>query len=545
MHQIKTINTKPFNDQKPGTSGLRKPVKTFQEKNYLENFIQSIFNSMEGGAKGKNISLGGDGRFFNKEAIQIILKMAVANEIKKVLVGKDGFLSTPATSHIIRKYKLDGGIILSASHNPGGPEGDFGVKFNISNGGPAPEKVTSKIYKETLKVKYYKIATIDDIEISKIDKIKINNTTIQIIDPVDDYVSLMEELFDFEKIQQLFNSGFSLCYDALHAITGIYAQELFTRRLKGPNIILKNCDPLPDFGGGHPDPNLKYASSLVSLMFSDSAPDFGAASDGDGDRNMILGKKFFVTPSDSVAILAAHSCKVPGYKRGLLGVARSMPTSCALDLVAKDLDIPCYETPTGWKFFGNLLDANKITICGEESFGTGSNHIREKDGLWAILFWLNIIAEERKSVAQIVKEHWGKYGRNYYTRHDFEEVDSDKAKAMMEHLEKNLSWLINKEFDGLLVKHADNFSYKDPVDGSISQNQGIRVIFSNGSRIVYRLSGTGTKGATIRIYIEGYTKDKNLLNEDTQEFLARLIKISRQISKIKEFTGRSEPTVIT
>ncbi len=546
MYEIKKVETVPFDDQKPGTSGLRKPVATFQKANYLENFIQSIFDSMDGGAKGKTLVVGGDGRYYNKRAIQVIIKMAAANGIRQLMVGKDGLLSTPAVSNIIRKYHLDGGIILSASHNPGGPEGDFGVKFNIENGGPAPEKVTNKIYEKSLNITRYLIAEGPEVNITQIGaRTNILDTEVIVIDPVKDYAELMESLFDFDKIRQLFSSSFTMRYDALHAVTGIYAREIFVNRLGAPEESLRNCDPLPDFGGGHPDPNLKYAAELVSIMFSENAPDFGAASDGDGDRNMILGNHFFVTPSDSLAIITANGHIPPGYTGGLSGVARSMPTSQAVDLVAQGLSIPCYETPTGWKFFGNLLDAGKITFCGEESFGTGSNHIREKDGIWAILFWLNILADKRTSVAELVKKHWQEFGRNYYTRHDFEEVDREGANSLMKDLESQLAELVGQTLTGRKVVVADNFCYHDPVDGSESCNQGIRIIFDDKSRIIYRLSGTGTKGATIRIYIEGYTKDPGKLNQDTQAFLADLISLSRSLSRIKEHTGRQEPTVIT
>ncbi len=546
MYTKKEVKTSPFSDQKPGTSGLRKPVTTFQKPHYLENFIQSIFDTMEGGVKGKQLVVGGDGRYYNKRAIQIIIKMAAANGVSLLKVGRGGHLSTPATSHIIRKYGLSGGIILSASHNPGGPQGDFGVKFNIENGGPAPEKVTSRIFERSLEIDRYFIAEGPDVDLEKVGaETRVLDTVVEVIDPVSDYALLMEELFDFKEIRRLFASGFTMLYDALHAVTGIYAREIFVNRLGAPEESLRNCTPLPDFGGGHPDPNLKYAAELVQVMFSDNAPDFGAASDGDGDRNMILGRKFFVTPSDSLAIISSNHACAPGYNKGLNGVARSMPTSCAVDHVAKDMKIPCFETPTGWKFFGNLLDANMITLCGEESFGTGSDHIREKDGIWAVLFWLNILAVKRQPVSEINRNHWLRYGRNYYTRHDFEEVDRDGATRLMKHLEGQLMSLSGTEINGRKVQVADNFCYHDPVDGSQSCNQGIRIIFEDGSRIVYRLSGTGTKGATIRIYIEGYTRDKGRMNEDTQSFLSPLIQLSRKLSKIKEFTGRQEPSVIT
>ncbi len=546
MYKIEEVKTRPFSDQKPGTSGLRKAVTRFQEPNYLENFVQSIFDAMPGGAKGSTLMLGGDGRYYNREAIQVIIKMAAANGVSRLLVGAGGICSTPAVSNIIRKFKLSGGIILSASHNPGGPTGDFGIKYNIKNGGPAPEKVTTAIYEKSKALERYLIAKGPDVDIDIPGATyDIAGMDLEIIDPVKDYVELMEELFDFSQISKLLSGGFSLVYDALHAVTGPYARAIFVDKLGASEDCLRNCVPLPDFGGGHPDPNLKYAKELVDIMFSNNAPDFGAASDGDGDRNMILGRRFFVTPSDSVAILSDHAVEVPGYKTGLSGVARSMPTSTALDMVANSLGIDCYETPTGWKFFGNLLDASRITICGEESFGTGSDHVREKDGLWAVLFWLNILALRKVSVGEIVRTHWKKYGRNYYTRHDFEEVEPDGAHKMMSALQDKLGTLPGTMLAGRKVSLADNFCYHDPVDGSESCNQGIRIIFDDKSRIIYRLSGTGTKGATIRIYIEGYTRDRSLLEQDTQDFLRELIAASRKISDIEAYTGRSEPTVIT
>lgn len=546
MYRIEEIQTVPFDDQKPGTSGLRKKVNVFQTKNYLENFIQAIFDTMPGGAKDSQLVLGGDGRYYNREAIQIIIKMAAANGVFRILVGKGGILSTPAVSHLIRKYKLSGGIILSASHNPGGPEGDFGVKFNIKNGGPAPEKITYRIYERALSLDRYFITRGPDVDIDHVgEKHYVADMAVEIIDPVKDYVELMEYLFDFEKIHKLIRAGFVLRYDAMNAVTGPYARAVLVDKLGASEESIMNSEPLPDFGGIHPDPNLKYAVDLVSMMYSPDSPDFGAASDGDGDRNMILGKNFFVTPSDSLAILAAHAADVPGYSEELSGVARSMPTSRAVDLVAKDFGINCYETPTGWKFFGNLLDAGRITLCGEESFGTGSNHVREKDGLWAVLFWLNILAVRREPVSQIVRKHWQKYGRNYYTRHDYEEVDRAVALGLMENLQGMLSDLTGASIAGRMVKVADNFCYHDPVDESESCNQGIRIIFEDGARIIYRLSGTGTSGATIRIYIEGYTKDRNLLNQDTQDFLSDLIHAARKLAEIEKRTGMRVPTVIT
>ena len=542
---IQTVVTQPFSDQKPGTSGLRKKVPIFKQPNYLENFIQSIFDSLEG-FSGQTFILGGDGRYYNRQAIQIILKMAAANGVGRMLVGQGGILSTPAASCIIRKNQAFGGIVLSASHNPGGPEEDFGVKYNISNGGPAPEKVTSAIYERSKVIDSYKIIEARNINLDQLGSQKIGEMRVEVIDSVADYAELMESLFDFSKISELLRSGkFKICIDSLHAVTGPYAKNIFEQLLGAPAGTVQNGMPLEDFGGGHPDPNLVYAHDLVEIMFGDNAPDFGAASDGDGDRNMILGKNFFVTPSDSLAILAANAKLVPGYSSGLAGIARSMPTSAAADRVAEKMGLDCYETPTGWKFFGNLLDAEKATLCGEESFGTGSNHVREKDGLWAVLFWLNILAARQESVEDIVKEHWKTYGRNYYSRHDYEGIESDKANTLMENLHSLLPSLPGKQYGQYDVKYADDFSYTDPIDGSISRKQGIRIGFSNGSRIVFRLSGTGTQGATLRLYVESYEPDANKQDQDTQITLSPLISLADEIAQIKNITGREKPTVIT
>ncbi len=490
---IRTVATKPFADQRPGTSGLRKKVTVFQEAHYLENFIQSTFNSLEG-FQGKCLSSGGDGRFFNREAIQIVIKIAAANGFGRVVVGKGGILSTPAVSALIRASHAYGGIILSASHNPGGPQGDFGVKYNISAGGPAPENVTEAIFGHTKTIASYKVSDAADVDIDHLGTVKVEGMEVEIIDPVTQYLSLMKTLFDFDAIRALFASGFRMRYDALHAVTGPYAHVIFEDELKaGPGTVVSGT-PLPDFGGHHPDPNPTYAKPLYDFMMSPDAPDFGAASDGDGDRNMILGRGVYVTPSDSLAILSANAKIAPGYAKGLAGVARSMPTSAAADRVAAKLGIKSYETPTGWKFFGNLLDANLATLCGEESFGTGSSHIREKDGVWAVLFWLSILAKRRISVLDLVNEHWRTYGRNYYTRHDYEAIDLDAAHGLMDALRAATTTLPGKTFGSHKVEAADDFAYHDPVDGSDAADQGIRVMFEGGARIVYRLSGTGTVG---------------------------------------------------
>lgn len=546
---IHSIPTKPFNDQKPGTSGLRKRVPAFQQPHYLENFVQSIFDTIAA-PPGATLTLGGDGRYYNREAIQIILKMAAANGFGRVLVGQGGILSTPAASCIIRKYQTYGGIILSASHNPGGPDGDFGIKYNTANGGPAPEKVTEAIFANSKKISQYRILQALDIELDAIGESDIGGMQVQVIDPVVDYADLMASLFDFNAIHGLLNSGFRMKFDAMHAVTGPYAKEIFLNRLDAPADSVMNVVPLEDFGGGHPDPNLTYAHELVEIIYGDNAPDFGAASDGDGDRNMILGKHFFVTPSDSLAVIAANAKLAPGYAKGVAGIARSMPTSAAADRVAAKLGIPCYETPTGWKFFGNLMDAGKVTLCGEESFGTGSDHVREKDGLWAVLFWLNILAAKqqlkaRQSVEQIMMAHWAQFGRNVYSRHDYEALPSDAANGVMQHLHASFNQLTGAQFGRYTIKTCDDFSYTDPIDGSVSTGQGIRILFSDGSRIVFRLSGTGTEGATLRIYLEAFEPDVNQHHLDAQVALAELIKIALQISELTKRTGRDKPTVIT
>ena len=539
-----TISTQPFLDQKPGTSGLRKKVTVFQQPHYLENFVQSIFDSVSILANA-TLTLGGDGRFYNRVAIQTIIKMAAANGFAKVIVGQGGILSTPAASHIIRKYNTLGGIILSASHNPAGPSEDFGIKYNTPNGGPAPEKITEAIFAKSKVINAYKIADFSDVNIDIIGETQLEGFAVQVINPVTDYADLMANMFDFAAIKNLFNTGFKLKFDAMYAVTGPYAKEILVNRLGAPQSCLMNCEVSETFGGGHPDPNLTYAHELVEVLYGQNAPDFGAASDGDGDRNMILGNHFFVTPSDSLAIIAANATLIPAYKQGVAGVARSMPTSGAVDRVAKKLNIPCYETPTGWKFFGNLMDADKVTLCGEESFGTGSNHVREKDGLWAVLCWLNIIAAKKQGVEDIVKRHWLEYGRNVYSRHDYEAVPSDIASGVMAHIKSQFTSLPNQKFGKYCIKTADDFSYTDPIDGSISTGQGIRIIFTDDSRIVFRLSGTGTDGATVRIYLEAF--EPNVANHhlDAQLALAEMIEIAEEISQLKQRSGRTAPTVIT
>lgn len=541
---IRTVQTTPYLDQKPGTSGLRKKVPVFQQKNYAENFIQSIFNSLDG-FKGETLVIGGDGRYYNREAIQIAIKMAAANGFGRILVGRGGILSTPAASNVIRKYKAFGGIVLSASHNPGGPTEDFGIKYNIGNGGPAPEKVTDAIYAGTRTIESYKIAEVADINLDMEGSQDVAGMEVVVIDPVSDYAELMEKLFDFRAIRNLIGGGFRIVFDAMSAVTGPYAKEILENRLGAAKGSVLNFIPLPDFGGHHPDPNLVHARALYEEMMSDDAPDFGAASDGDGDRNLIIGKGIFITPSDSLAMLAANASLAPGYSKGLAGIARSMPTSAAADRVAEKLGIGIYETPTGWKFFGNLMDAGLVTICGEESAGTGSNHVREKDGLWAVLLWLNILAVRMESVQDIARQHWTTYGRNYYSRHDYEEVDSDAANGLVTVLRDQLATLPGKTFGKLKVATADDFSYNDPIDKSVSNNQGIRILFEGGSRVVFRLSGTGTSGATLRVYIERYEPDASKHDTETQEALADLIAVADLIAGIKTRTGRTEPTVIT
>jgi phosphoglucomutase len=540
-----TTPTAPIAGQRPGTSGLRKKVAVFRQPGYLENFVQAIFDALEG-FRGQTLVLGGDGRFHNDAAIQVILRMAAANGFGRVLVGQHGILSTPAASCVIRKHAAFGGIILSASHNPGGPDGDFGIKYNTGNGGPAPEKITEAIYANTQGIVRYLTTDTPDVDLATQGTGSVGAMQVVVIDPVADHADLLATLFDFDRIGALLRSGsFRMCFDAMHAVTGPYAHEIFVKRLGAPGASVMNGVPLPDFGGGHPDPNPTYAEDLIKVMFASAAPDFGAASDGDGDRNMIVGRRFIVTPSDSLAVLAANAHLVPGYAAGLKGVARSMPTSAAVDRVAEKLGIRCYETPTGWKFFGNLLDAGQVTLCGEESAGTGSDHVREKDGVWAVLFWLNILAVRGESVEAILRDHWRTYGRNYYSRHDYEGVDSAAANALVARLRESLATLPGQTLDGATIASADDFAYTDPVDGSVSSAQGIRIGLADGSRIVFRLSGTGTEGATLRVYLERFEPDPARHAVETQQALAPLIALAERLAGIRERTGRDAPTVIT
>jgi phosphoglucomutase len=543
--QVQTVSTSPIDGQLPGTSGLRKKVTVFQRPGYLENFVQSVFDAL-GGIAGHTLVLGGDGRFHNDRAVQTILRMAAANGAARVLVGQGGILSTPALSDLIRQRGAFGGIVLSASHNPGGPDGDFGIKYNIGNGGPAPEKLTEAIHRHTLSIKRYLWLDSADIDLQRLGTTMLGAMQVEIIDPVASYARLMQRLFDFERIRVLLRRpGFRMRFDAMHAVTGPYAHALLEGLLGAPPGSVMNGVPLPDFGGGHPDPNPTYADQLVAVMHATDAPDFGAASDGDGDRNMILGRRFIVTPSDSLAVLAANATLVPGYAGGLKGVARSMPTSAAVDRVAEALNIPCYETPTGWKFFGNLLDAGMCTLCGEESAGTGSDHVREKDGLWAVLFWLNILARREGSVEQILREHWQRFGRNFYSRHDHEGIDSTVANAMFDDLRGALPGLAGKRFAAGTISRADDFSYTDPVDASVSRKQGLRMFFDDGSRVVMRLSGTGTEGATLRVYLERFEADASRHGLETQTALQTLIDSAEALAGIRARTGRTRPTVIT
>jgi phosphoglucomutase len=541
---VLTVATTPYEGQKPGTSGLRKKVKVFQQPNYAENFIQSVFDVVDG-KEGALLVIGGDGRYHNRAVIQQAIRMAAANGFARIMVGQGGILSTPAASHLIRKYGALGGLILSASHNPGGPDEDFGIKYNVSNGGPAPEKVTDAIYARTQTIDHWLAVDTPGVDLDRLGTVQVGGASVEIVDSVADYAALMEELFDFDAIRAMASDGFTLAFDAMSAVTGPYAREIFERRLGFAPGTVRNGMPLEDFGHHHPDPNLVHAKDLYDLMMSADAPDFGAASDGDGDRNLIIGKGRFITPSDSLAMLAANAHLAKGYRSGLKGIARSMPTSAAADRVAQALGIPCFETPTGWKFFGNLLDAGMATICGEESAGTGSDHVREKDGVWAVLLWLAILAERRISVDALARDHWARFGRNYYARHDYEALPTDKANALIAALTAALPDLPGQSFGPLTVAAADSFSYADPVDGSLSANQGLRVLFEGGSRVVFRLSGTGTEGATLRVYLERYEPAGGALDEETPAMLADLIAAADAIAGIARHTGRTEPDVVT
>ncbi|MBC2669356.1 alpha-D-glucose phosphate-specific phosphoglucomutase [Novosphingobium piscinae] len=541
---IREVSTRPFADQKPGTSGLRKKVRVFQQPHYAENFIQSVFDVIAG-KEGATLIIGGDGRFLNREVIQVAIRMAAANGFARVLVGQGGILSTPAASHVIRKYGALGGLVLSASHNPGGPDEDFGIKYNIANGGPAPESVTEAVHARSLVIDRYRTIEAADVDIDSLGTRRLGDLVVEVIDPVADYAELMAGLFDFAAIRALFAGGFRMRFDAMHAVTGPYAHEILERRLGAPAGTVVNGTPLPDFGHQHPDPNLVHARDLYDLMMGPDAPDFGAASDGDGDRNLIIGQHQYVTPSDSLAVLAANAHLAPGYARGLKGIARSMPTSAAADRVAAALGIPLFETPTGWKFFGNLLDAGLATICGEESAGTGSDHVREKDGLWAVLLWLNILAVRRQPVTQVMAEHWARYGRNYYARHDYEAIATDRADALMAALRGSLATLPGRATAAGAVASADDFAYTDPTDGSVSARQGVRIGFADGSRMVFRLSGTGTEGATLRVYLERYVATDGDLAQATAEALAPLVAAAEEVAGIARFTGMDQPSVIT
>ena len=542
---VRTVPLRPFDGQRPGTSGLRKKVPVFQQPGYVESFVQSLFDVLPDRA-GKTLVVGGDGRYFNDAAIQIILRLAAANGFARALVGRNGLLSTPAASNVIRSRAAYGGIILSASHNPGGPEGDFGIKYNVSNGGPAPEKVTEAIYARTKEIDRYLTVDAPDLDIGRVGTSQLGAMRIEVIDPVADYATLMQRLFDFDRLRALFASGrFRMCFDAMHAITGPYAKDILERQLGAPEGTVINGVPKPDFGGGHPDPNPVWASELLGVVNADSGPDFGAASDGDGDRNMIVGRRFIVAPSDSLAVLAANATLVPQFRAGLKGVARSMPTSGAVDRVAQSLGIRCFETPTGWKFFGNLLDAGMVNLCGEESAGTGADHVREKDGLWAVLFWLNIVAVREQSVEQIVRDHWRRYGRNYYSRHDYEALDSRTATALMDDLRAKLGSLAGQRFSATQVASASDFSYVDPVDKSTTSHQGICVTFGDNARVVLRLSGTGTEGATLRVYLERFEADPERQGQDTQKALADVATAVEAFAGIRSRTGRASPDVIS
>ncbi len=545
---MNTVVTTPFTDQRPGTSGLRKKTRVFMQPNYLENFVQSVFNAVRESTgadfREEMLVVGGDGRYYNREAAHIIIRMAAANGFRRVLVGRGAILSTPAVSAVIRRRDALGGLVLSASHNAGGIDEDFGIKYNVRNGGPAPESVTERIYQQTLAIKEYRTLDHADIDLDTVGAVKVGDMEVVVIDSLEDYTAVMEELFDFERLRAHFREGFRMTFDAMSAVTGPYARHILEERLGAPAGTVINGEPLEDFGGHHPDPNLVHAAELVARLSAADAPDFGAACDGDGDRNLILGRNFFVSPGDSLAIIAEHAQgAIPGYREGLAGIARSMPTSTAADRVAAALGIKAYETPTGWKFFGNLLDAGLVTLCGEESFGTGSDHVREKDGLWAVLAWLSILAATRKSVEEVVRDHWRRFGRSYYQRHDFEGLDADAAGLMIEALREKLPTLPGTGFAGGEVATADDFSYTDPVDGGTSARQGIRLLLADGSRVVCRLSGTGTSGATLRLYVERYAADDG--DREVDDVLAPLVRAAKELLELREYCNRDEATVVT
>ena len=541
---IRTVPTKPYPDQRPGTSGLRKKVQAFQQPHYVENFVQAIFDCVPD-RDGAKLVVGGDGRFYNREAIQQVIKIAAANGFGHIVVGRGGILSTPAASNLIRVRGAIGGVVLSASHNPGGPDGDFGIKFNVANGGPAPESFTEAAFARSKAIDAFRIVEAADIDLDRLGVTRLHETTIEVVDPVADYQALMERLFDFDRIRDMFRSGFRFSFDAMGAVTGPYAKAIFERALGAPDGCVLNGVPLPDFGGHHPDPNLVHAAHLYEAAMRPDGPDLSAASDGDGDRNLIIGKGCFVSPSDSLAVIAANAHLAPGYAGGIAGVARSMPTSGAADRVARKLGVNVFETPTGWKFFGNLLDAGLVTICGEESAGTGSSHVREKDGLWAVLMWLNILAVRRQSVLDVMRAHWAQFGRNYYVRHDYEEIDAAGANDLMGALRGRLASLAGSDLGGKRISVADEFSYLDPVDGSLSSNQGVRILFEDGSRIVFRLSGTGTVGATLRVYLEQFEADPSRHNLDVASVMAPIAAAAVAVAEIPAFTGRLKPDVVT
>lgn len=545
---ILAVPTQAFPGQLPGTSGLRKKVNVFQQPHYLENFVQALFDVLHGvdqAATGLTLVVGGDGRFHNREAVQSILRMAAARGYARVLVGQGGILSTPALSAMVRRHQASGGIVLSASHNPGGPDGDFGIKYNAANGGPAPEKLTQAVYERTLTLNSYRISDAPDVALDTQGLQQMEGTRIEVIDPVADHADLMRSLFDFDAIRALFASGFRLRFDAMWAVGGPYAKAIIEGELGAPAGTVVHGEPLEDFGGLHPDPNPAYADDLVAHLMADDAPDMGAASDGDADRNMILGRGFLVSPSDSLAVLAAHAHLVPGYAKGLAGVARSMPTSTAVDRVAKALGIACFETPTGWKYFGNLLDAGQVTLCGEESYGTGSDHVREKDGLWAVLFWLNLVAVTGQTVEELVRGVWQAHGRCVYSRHDYDGIATERANALMAALREQLPLLAGTTVAGQTIAWADDFAYTDPVDGSVSERQGVRVVLQDSSRVVFRLSGTGTEGATLRVYLERHEPDESRHDIPAQEALRPLIDLAQAVARITHHTGMTQPTVMT